>query len=537
MEEIRGQVTENAIELVLAGHIDSNNAAAVEQQIDDIAGGVSAKAVRIDATDLAYISSAGLRVILRLRKRCEDIIISGVSSEIYEIFDMTGFTQMMTVEKAYRVVSVEGCEVIGQGANGTVYRIDKDNVVKVYNDADALDDIQHEREVARLALILGVPTAISYDVVRVGDTYGSVFELLDAKSFSKILAKNPDKMDWCVDEYVDMLKTIHGTVVPKGKLPDMRETAIDWARFVRDYLPEEAGDKLVTLMEAVPQDDHMIHGDYHTKNLELAGDEVLLIDMDTLAVGHPVFELASMFNAYIGFSELDPQIILKFQGFDDVTAKTFWKKVLAAYLGTEDEAAIRAVEDKARIVGYTRLIRRSIRRGGLDKEQDHALIEHWKAELLELLGRTDSLLFDRGAFETRRDEIDVEADRANLPDVLAFVDERLEAAGCPMGPQMQIDLAVEEIFVNIANYAYHPEKGNAILRVEVSEAPVQVTLTFLDSGKPYDPLAKEDPDVTLSAEDRKIGGLGIFLVKQTMDDVTYEYKDGQNILTLKKNLQ
>ena len=529
MEEIRGQVKEDKVELFVSGRIDSTNAAAAGEEFDRILEGVTPRPLYIDASELEYISSAGLRLILRLRKSFEDITITGTSSEIYEILDMTGFTQMMTVEKAYKVVSIEGCEVIGRGANGTVYRIDGDNVVKVYNNPDALDEIQHEREVARLAMILGVPTAISYDVVRVGNSYGSVFELLDAKSFSKILAQHPEKMDWCVEEYVEMLKIIHGTVVPEGKLPDMRETAIGWAHFVKDYLPEEAGEKLVSMVEAIPHDDHMIHGDYHTKNLELVGDEVLLIDMDTLAVGHPIFELGSMFNAYIGFSELDPQIIMDFQGFDHETAQTFWAKTLVEYLGTDNKAVVRSVEDKARIIGYTRLIRRSIRRNGLETEEGRRLIDHWKAELLQLLSHTESLEFTRN-------ELDIEADTENLDAVLAFVDERLEAADCPMKAKMQIDLAVEEIFVNIANYAYRPNKGRAVIRAEVRENPLEVTLTFLDSGAPYDPLAKEDPDITLDVKDRQIGGLGIFLVKQTMDDVKYEYKNGRNILTLTKNL-
>ena len=393
MDEIRGKVTESRIELALSGRIDSNNAQGAEQAILDIIGQTEGLPIVIDAEDLEYISSAGLRVILRLRKQFPDITIKGVSPEVYEILDMTGFTQMMNVEKAYRVVSVDGCEVIGKGANGTVYRIDSDNVVKVYNNADALSEIQHEREVAKLALILGVPTAISYDVVRVGDSYGSVFELLDARSFAKILAARPESMDWCVDEYVEMMKIIHGTMVPKGKLPDMKETAVGWAAFVRDYLPEEAGEKLVALVEAVPEDDHMIHGDYHIKNLELTGDEVLLIDMDTLAVGNPVFELASMFNAYVGFSEYDHDVVKNFLGLDGSVARDFWQRTLKKYLGTEDAARIKEVEDKARIVGYTRLIRRSIRRAGLDTEEGRAEIDLWKDELMALLEKTDTLLF------------------------------------------------------------------------------------------------------------------------------------------------
>lgn len=285
------------INIKFEGRIDSGNASAIENEISDALKEKTPSAIVIDAEGLDYISSAGLRIILRLRKRYPNLRIINVKSDVYEVFEMTGFTEMMTIEKAYRRVSIEGCEEIGHGANGSLYRIDKDNVVKIYNNADALAEIQHEREVARLALILGIPTAISYDVVKVGDSYGSVFELLNARSFSKILSEEPEKLDWCVDEYVDMLKRIHSTEVPAGKLPDMKETVLSWARFMQDYLPEEAGKKLLALVEAVPHDDHMIHGDYHTKNLELQDDEVLLIDMDTLAVGNPIFELASMFNA------------------------------------------------------------------------------------------------------------------------------------------------------------------------------------------------------------------------------------------------
>ncbi|MBQ6431299.1 MAG: anti-sigma factor antagonist [Oscillospiraceae bacterium] len=377
----------------LKGRIDSTNAAQTEQDIlAQLQNGDGGPLV-VDMQELEYISSAGLRVILRLKKEHPDLKLVNVNSEVYEILDMTGFTQMMSVEKAYRVVSVEGCEEIGRGANGTIYRIDRDNVVKVYNNADALADIQHEREVAKLALILGIPTAISYDVVKVGDSYGSVFELLNAKSFSKIIAREPEKLDWCVKEFVAMLKRIHGTLVPAGKLPDMKETALKWARFMQDYLPEAAGKKLLALIDAVPHDDHMIHGDYHTKNLELTDNEVLLIDMDTLAVGHPIFELGSIYNSFVGYSEYDSEVIRKFQGFDQTTGRSFWRKSLAAYLGTDDEAKLDEVADKARIVGYTRMIRRSIRRKGLETEAGRAEIALWKGELLELLDKYDTLLF------------------------------------------------------------------------------------------------------------------------------------------------
>ena len=134
-------------------------------------------------------------------------------------------------------------------------------------------------------------------------------------------------------------------------------------------------------------------------------------------------------------------------------------------------------------------------------------------------------------------ELTVEAKTTNIEAVTDFVNEQLEALDCPMKAQMQIDIAIDELFGNIAHYAYNPDIGKATVRVEVIEDPLAVTITFIDNGVPYDPLAKADPDTTLSAEEREIGGLGIYMVKKSMDEITYEYKDGQNILAIKKNLQ
>lgn len=133
-------------------------------------------------------------------------------------------------------------------------------------------------------------------------------------------------------------------------------------------------------------------------------------------------------------------------------------------------------------------------------------------------------------------ELNIEAKTENLDKVLAFVDQHLEERGCAVQVQMQIDVAVEELFVNIAQYAYAPGIGVATIRVELQEDPLVVVITFIDNGIPYNPLAKEDPDITLSAEERQIGGLGIYMVKKSMDDMSYEYKDGQNILRIKKQL-
>ena len=131
-------------------------------------------------------------------------------------------------------------------------------------------------------------------------------------------------------------------------------------------------------------------------------------------------------------------------------------------------------------------------------------------------------------------ELDIQASNEHLPEVLGFVESELEHLDCSMKIITQIDIAVEEIFVNIASYAYNPEIGPATIRIEVTEDPITVVISFIDNGKPYDPLAKPDPNLNIPLQERRKGGLGIFMVKKTMDDVSYEYKDGQNILTISK---
>ena len=393
MDNVDHQVSGDLLTIFLKGHIDSANAPEVEDRITEIRGSVPHQSVVMDLQDLQYISSAGLRIILRLRKRLPDLKLINVSQDIYEILEMTGFTEMIEVEKAYRRLSVEGCEIIGEGANGKVYRIDRDTIVKVYMNPDALPDIKRERELARKAFVLGVPTAIPYDVVRVGEGYGSVFELLNASSFAQILKKEPERFEEIAEMSADLLIKIHSTELNPGDMPDMRETALKWAAFLEPYLDADLFKKLYALVEAVPEDHHMLHGDYHLKNVMLQDGEALLIDMDTLCMGHPIFEFGSVYNAYCGFSALNHENILGFLGIDYETAGRLFKRLLELYLKTEDEKRLQEVVDKAEIVGLTRLLRRAIRRGGLESEEGRKQIEYYKSELQRLVPLTETLCF------------------------------------------------------------------------------------------------------------------------------------------------
>ena len=385
------RIDKDILYIAIAGRIDATNAAEAEEKIFSIKSENPDKHTVVDADELEYISSAGLRVILRLRKEEPKLAIINVASDVYEVFDMTGFTDMVTVEKAYQRMSVEGCEFIAKGANGAVYRYDDETILKTYFAKDALPEIKQERENARKAFVLGINTAIPYGIVRVGDGYGTVTELLNAVSVTKLIRNNPDDLSEAVKYYVDMLKSIHAIEVEDGEVPDMKETALAWAEFVSAHIPEEQGKKLRALIEAVPKQNTMMHGDYHTNNIMVQNGEPLLIDMDTLCMGHPVFELGSMFNAFIGYSELDHQVTLDFFGYTHETAEKFWNITLKMYLGTEDEAVCRQVAEKAMVIGYTRMLRRAIRRP--EEADSPAKIAHCKKMLEKLLAKVDSLTF------------------------------------------------------------------------------------------------------------------------------------------------
>ena len=391
---LKSQFENNALTIFLEGKIDSICAPELEEEINQLRRKYPSETIILDCDKLEYTTSAGLRVILRVKQEVEDTRLINVHSEIYDIFDMTGFTEMMTIEKAYRVISVEGCEVIGQGANGKIYRIDRDTIVKVFLNADALEEIHRQRELARTAFVLGVPTAIPFDVVRIeSGGLGSVYELLNATSYAKLLIKGEKTLDEVAEMSIKMLKLIHSKVVKPGTMPDMRAVALDWADFLKDYLPENLYTKLHSLIDAVPVDMHMMHGDYHIKNVMLQNGESLLIDMDTLCHGHPIFELASMYNAYEGYSVLDHSNVTDFLGISYETAIAFWRKSLELYLGTKDVSVLDEVENKAKIIGYTRIMRRRIRRHGFETEAGKAEIENCRKVLEDLLPKTDTLLF------------------------------------------------------------------------------------------------------------------------------------------------
>ena len=390
MANVTKRIENDTLYFELAGRVDTSNANQVEQAIQSIKSENSASNYIVDAAKLEFISSAGLRVILKLLKELKQLKIINVSSEVYEIFDMTGFTDMLTVEKAFRQISIDGCELIARGGNGSVYRYDEETIVKTYHNGASLDEIRLEKELSRKVFVKGINTAIPYDVVKVGDSYGSVAEMLSAKSVAKILRANPEKFDECMDIYTDLLKKIHTTPVAAGEMPSMKKIAVKWIEYLEPYLPEDQWTKLLNMMKNISEPEFMIHGDYHVNNVMIQDGEPLLIDMDTVSYGHPIFEFAAIYLGYVGYSETNPEGTMEFYGLPYEKTNEIWKTLLEKYFDG-DKAKIAEVELKSKIVGYARMLRRTIRRIGKDTEEGKIKIELCKKYLAELLPLVDNL--------------------------------------------------------------------------------------------------------------------------------------------------
>ena len=388
MSKIESRTDKDILYISLDGRIDASNATEVENAIAEIRNANQGMHTVLDADTLEYISSAGLRIMLRLRKEEPKLAIINVSPEVYSVFEMTGFTEIMTVEKTYPRISIDNCEFIAKGANGAVYRYDDETIVKHYFNRDALPEIMQERENSRRAFVLGVNTAIPYGIVRIGDGYGSLTELLNATSVTKLIRADTEDLSQSVDYYIDAIKEVHAIETQGDELPDFKKWVLEWVDFLSEYLDDAHAEKMRSLVEGIPDSKFIIHGDYHTNNVMVQNGEPILIDMDTLAVGHPVLEFGSMYNAFVGFGEVDLEGSESFFGFEYAVANRFWRLSLKKYLGTDDEKVINDVENKARVIGYMRLLRRYLRRNA-----DETTVNYYRTKLIEVLDKVDTLVF------------------------------------------------------------------------------------------------------------------------------------------------
>jgi uncharacterized protein (TIGR02172 family) len=345
------------VTIFLEGRIDSGNATQVEKEILGLMDENPGKEIAFDAEKLDYISSAGLRVLLKVQKaKAKPVMISNVSGEVYDIFETTGFTQLLNVRKKYRQISVDGCEIIGKGAYGTVYRLDEDTVVKKYESPEALSMIENEKKLAKLAFVAGIPTAISFDIVKIGNTFGSVFELLKAKTFNDLIKEKPSEADETIRKYTELIKQVHSISLAPGTLPSAKAEYLKKLDNIHPLLSDELYERMKEFYDSLPEDDHVIHGDLQMKNIMLSGDEPMLIDMDTLSQGLPIFDLGGIYLAYIAFVEDDPENCKRFFGIDKEMADRIFYGVMENYYREISEQEKKEILEKVKIIGYTNFL-------------------------------------------------------------------------------------------------------------------------------------------------------------------------------------
>lgn len=317
--------------------VDSQNSEQLDHAIQSMQQENPGYKLILDAEYMPYISSSGLRVLLKLRKQQGGLKIINVSTDVYEIFEVTGFTDILEVEKVYRKISVEGCKVIGEGSHGKVYQLNADTVVKVYEGTDSIEANRQEQDFSKKAFLYGIPTAIPFDIVKCGENYGLVYELIDADTLSAHIARNPDKKDEYAKKWAELLKTLHSADVKEGELPNLKDILrerIDIA--AARYLTKEEATKLHGLVERIPNRTSIVHGDAHVKNIMMQKDEAILIDMASICVGHPIYDFSSTYMSHMMIGDRAEKTI----GISEETCREMYIKMLHYYFNIPQEESV-----------------------------------------------------------------------------------------------------------------------------------------------------------------------------------------------------
>ena len=304
-----------------------------------------------DASRLEYISSSGLRILLSLAKRYKGFRVTSAQPQVYEVLETTGFTKIMTVERAMRQLSVEGCRLIGIGGVGKVYRLDGDTIIKVFREGTTMDEVRREITMSKEAFVLGMPTAISFDVVKVApssenpaECYGLVYELLKAKTLSTYVKQHPNQLDAYAKKYAELFLGLHQIEVTAGEnIPSAIERERQQVEHIRRYFPEESIDMLLRIVDSIPAGNRLLHLDLQTKNAMVQGDELMLIDMGEVGYGHPLLDLGHAYSAMVGLVGDYEKTI----GMPREMGLRLWNKAIEYYL--EGLPAETIAERKAQI--------------------------------------------------------------------------------------------------------------------------------------------------------------------------------------------
>lgn len=317
----------------IKGKIDTSNAAEFEKEI------MAVKPAEIDASQLEYISSAGLRVLLKLAKAVGDVTVCNVSGDVYEIFEVTGFTDLLNVKKAFREIDLTGKEIIGRGGNGTVYRLDEETIVKVYKPEYSLEKIEKEQKYAKAAFISGIPSVITFDVVKAGDCYGVVFEAMNSDTLSHAIVNEPEKFDEYIRKYVEFAKTIHSTEIAGDEIATLKSllsSRVSSADMLK-YCEQSDVDTLLSIIDAMADCNTLVHNDLHPGNIMIQNGELMLIDMGEATKGVPIYDVAAIFRDMISGPKTNPDVTEMSVGMKPELAMKVGNQFMMQYSGAQNE--------------------------------------------------------------------------------------------------------------------------------------------------------------------------------------------------------
>ena len=287
--------------ITLCGRLDTSVSTEIKSEIDkNLAAAGNINSLTMDAEGLEYISSSGLRILLVLAKSYKNFKVVNVNPDVYDVLNMTGFSKIINVERALRQLSIDGCEQIGVGGVGTVYRLDGDTIIKVFREGTTIDEVRKEITMSKEAFVMGTPTAISFDIVKVGSQYGLVYELLNAETLSSCIKRAPERIEEFARQYANLFRQLHSIEVPAdSNVPDAIEHERQQILHIRRYFPQESIDLLLQILDTIPTGNRLLHLDLQVKNTMMQGDELMLIDMGEMGYGHPVLDLGHAYSSMV----------------------------------------------------------------------------------------------------------------------------------------------------------------------------------------------------------------------------------------------
>jgi anti-anti-sigma factor len=289
--------------VALHGRLDASSAPAVEAQL--VTDGI--RELVLDFADCPFVSSCGIRTVLVAHRRMANaggrMVARSLPPAVREIFDMTGLSSIISIARPTREISIDGLELLSQGVCGECFRLDAETVVKLYREGVAPEVAEQEKRYAKAAFVMGIPTAISYDVVSCGTRSGIVFELLNAELFSSVIRRDPGSIDLHARRLSDIAKLLHAGKGDRAILTDLKDRFRGYIRQIDDVLTPEETEHMLDRLEAVPDADTCVHFDLHSSNIMVQGGELVIIDMGDFSIGSNMFDLGLIYMIY-GVPEL-----------------------------------------------------------------------------------------------------------------------------------------------------------------------------------------------------------------------------------------